>query len=127
MKYFKFDEFDQKGLAGSGKRFMCPIFLSYLDELRDRLGKPIIITSGYRSPAYNNKVSSTGFTGAHTTGKAADIAVDRQLAYRLLEIAFGMGVFSGIGIQQKGSGRFIHLDCLTEQDTIAPRPTIWSY
>ena len=127
MKYFDYSEFDQEGLAGSGKRYMCSKFLDQLDELRDRYGQPIIITSGYRSPEYNNKVSSTGLTGAHTTGKAVDIAVSRQDAYKLLQIVFDMGVFTGVGIQQKGSGRFIHLDTLSANDPRIIRPTIWSY
>ena len=33
--------------------------------------------------------------------------------------------FTGIGIQQKGSGRFIHLDMAPAEQL--PRPMIWSY
>jgi zinc D-Ala-D-Ala carboxypeptidase len=39
-----------------------------------------------------------------------------------LRLAFKLG-FTGIGVQQKGSGRFIHLDTM-EGGT---RPTVWSY
>jgi hypothetical protein len=31
--------------------------------------------------------------------------------------------FTGIGVQQKGSRRFIHLDVLQNP----PRPNVWSY
>jgi hypothetical protein len=30
-------------------------------------------------------------------------------------------------VNQKGGGRFIHLDIATEDDINAPRPNIWSY
>jgi hypothetical protein len=48
--------------------------------------------------------------------------VNRADAYRLAKLAFDHG-FTGIGINQKGGGRFIHVDDLAD----APRPTIWSY
>ena len=62
---------------------------------------------------------------AHTTGKAADIAVSREDAFHLLSLALSKG-FTGIGVQQKGSGRFIHLDTI-ENSEGRPRPTVWSY
>lgn len=125
MRFFTYAEFNQKGLEGSGREFMDPYFLANIDALRYRCGFPLVITSGYRSPEYNNQVSGTGHTGPHTTGKAADIAVSRENAYTLLRIAFDMECFTGIGVKQSGDGRFIHLDTLTEDE--APRPTIWSY
>ncbi len=125
MKYFKLSEFDQKDLPGSGAN-MNPAFLIHLDELRQRCGFPFVITSGYRSPEYNARVSESGLTGAHTTGKAADILVSGDKAYRLLQEAMNMAVFTGIGIDQKGENRFIHLDICTVADGL-PRPIIWSY
>lgn len=43
-----------------------------LQPLRDKLGKPIIITSGYRSPALNKAVGGTP-TSQHSKGEAADL------------------------------------------------------
>ncbi|MEE9510289.1 MAG: D-Ala-D-Ala carboxypeptidase family metallohydrolase [Candidatus Bathyarchaeia archaeon] len=125
MRYFIHSEFDQKGLPGSGEKFMDRLFLSQLDALRHKCKFPFIINSGYRSPEYNNQISTTGFYGAHTTGKAADIAVERQNAYLLLQNALEMECFTGIGIKQHGDRRFIHLDTLTPDEAL--RPTIWSY
>ena len=34
--------------------------------------------------------------------------------------------FTGIGVNQKGGGRFIHLD-IAEIENYSPRPHIWSY
>lgn len=125
-KYFKYSEFDQHGAPGSGAAHMNKLFLSMLDALREKLGFPLIVTSGYRSPEYNAKVSETGTTGPHTTGKAADIAVSGQQAYTLIKTALELG-FTGIGISQKGASRFVHLDILADGEQGAPRPRIWSY
>lgn len=122
MRYFTYSEFDQKGMEGSGEIYMDRRFLSYLDALRHKCGFPFIVTSGYRTPEYNARISSTGLTGPHTTGKAADIAVARGNAYTLLQHAMDLDCFRGIGINQKGKGRFIHLDSI-ERDY----KTIWSY
>jgi zinc D-Ala-D-Ala carboxypeptidase len=118
VKYFKPSEFNCKHC---GENKMNQGFLDLLDELRGRYGKPMVVSSGYRCPTHNQTVSSTGPNGPHTTGKAVDIAVNRGNAYELAKLAFEMG-FSGIGFNQKGEGRFIHLDTISEG-----RPTIWSY
>jgi len=119
--------FSDKEMACShcGKVNMDPLFMDYLDEVREQYGKPLIVTSGYRCPEHPIEAKKSK-AGAHTTGKAVDFAVDRKDAYELLEIAVGTGWFTGIGIQQKGSGRFIHLD-ICEEPEMSPRPTIWSY
>lgn len=43
-----------------------------LDKIREKWGGPIIVTSGYRSPALNKTISGSK-TSAHLTGMAADI------------------------------------------------------
>lgn len=117
---FSKEEFDCKH---TGKNEMQHEFMEKLQELRTIYGQPMRITSGFRDkthPIEARKATS----GAHTTGLACDIAVDRGNAYRLLVIALELG-FTGIGIQQKGSGRFIHLDIAEGSNFL--RPTIWSY
>lgn len=96
-------------------------FMDKVERLRVAYGKALTVTSAARCPEHNAKVSGTGRTGPHTTGRAIDFAVDRADAYRLAKLAFEQG-FTGIGFQQKGAGRFLHVDDLTEG-----RPTIWSY
>lgn len=107
--------------CGCGRADMDPDYMHWLDELRESFGEPIIVTSGYRCPDHNEDVSSTGRDGPHTTGKAVDVAVSHEAAYRLLDLAMRTGA-SGVGVNQKGSGRFLHLDRLAE-----PRPRVWSY
>ena len=109
----------------TGQCDMDPEFIRKLNELRTAFGKPMKITSGYRHTTHPIERKKKTL-GAHTTGQAADIAVLREDACHLLRIALNTGFFNGIGIQQKGSGRFIHLDTI-EHSSSRPRPTIWSY
>jgi hypothetical protein len=78
-----------------------------------------------RCPEHNAKVSSTGYAGPHTTGRAIDIGVSHGRALELVRMALTSG-FTGIGINQKGNARFIHLDDIPDGEG-QPRPTIWSY
>lgn len=125
MRYFVYSEFDQPGVPESGQKFMDKLFLTNLDALRHKCGFPFIITSGYRSPEYNNKVSKTGRNGPHTFGKAADILVSRKNVFIVLKNAFEMGCFMGFGIKQHGENRYIHIDSLCDHE--GPRPNVWSY
>ena len=100
-------------------------FMDKVEALRLAYGKPLAVTSAARCPNHNARVSGTGRTGPHVTGRAIDLAVDRGDAYRLLRMALEAG-FSGLGFQQKGAGRFLHLDDLPNAPG-QPRPTIWTY
>lgn len=122
LRYFRPSEFSCKHC---GANRMQESYLLLLDELRHRYGKPLVVTSGYRCPEYNARVSSTGLRGPHTTGCAADLRVTRTDAYIVLQLALEMG-FTGIGVAQKGTNRFVHLDTLLPAPG-RPRPTVWSY
>lgn len=133
--YFDWSEFDSKDVngilvAGSGKAMMDRPFVMKLDELRRRYGKPLLVNSGFRFPEWNEKVSSTGKTGPHTTGKAVDLRAHGRDAHMLVQIAMELG-FTGIGLQQASriphARRFVHLDTLTAVETKGIRPWIWSY
>lgn len=121
-RYFSVDEFACRHCR---ENLIDHQFVTKLDDLRHRLGFALTISSGYRCPEHNSKVSSTGRTGPHTTGRAADIAVSHARAYEVLQTAMMMR-FTGIGINQKGGRRFIHLDNLPNAPG-QPRPTLWSY
>lgn len=47
---------------------------SVLEPLRVKLGRPVVITSGYRSPALNRAVGGSP-TSHHLQGRAADLIV----------------------------------------------------
>lgn len=124
LKYFKKTEFDCR--CGCGQNKMQPDFLKKLDDLRERLDFPLIVTSGYRCPSHNMAVSTTGGEGApHTTGRAVDFSIMGTNAFRLITQASLGGWMTGIGVNQRGAHakRFIHLDDLDR----FPRPNVWSY
>lgn len=119
--------FSEKEMAcqcGCGRAPMDQHFMSVLDAIRESYGAPLIITSGYRCPEHPIEARKSS-PGAHASGKAADLAVDRENAHKILRIAANLGV-PGIGVQQKGAGRFIHVDTCTTEEGF-PRPTVWSY
>lgn len=100
-------------------------FMNLAQALRWIVDFPLPVSSAYRCPVHNAAVSSTGAAGPHTTGKAGDLGIDRERAFIVLSKAPLIG-FTGVGIQQKGGGRYIHLDTLTKGPDV-PRPTAWSY
>lgn len=70
-KNFTLDEF---ACPCCGKIVISTILIDKLQQLRDLINKPIIITSGYRCSAYNKKVGGYSHS-PHLTGEAADIKV----------------------------------------------------
>tara|TARA_S200000501_G_C20826920_1_gene745352 strand:- start:99 stop:530 length:432 start_codon:yes stop_codon:yes gene_type:complete len=121
-KYFKPEEIACKetGIVGYDPRF-----LDSITQLRIKCNFPFTISSWYRHETHSIEKNKKE-PGVHTLGLACDIAVDRERAYIVLKEAMAMGCFLGIGFQQKGSGRFIHLDMASAEYGIL-RPTIWSY
>ena len=81
MKYFTFDELTysrtavENGLSnrpGTTERDnLAQLVERLLDPLRERLGEPIAILSGYRSPEVNTLVGGVP-DSQHTLGEAAD-------------------------------------------------------
>ena len=106
---------------------MDPEFMDILQNIREDIGKPMKVTSGFRCMAHNQAVSHSGKAGPHTTGKAADIQISGHDAFDLIEIAQAHGI-TGIGLDQKGdhNRRYIHLDAL-ENGNGRPRPWVWTY
>lgn len=127
LQYFKKDEFTCK--CGCGRNEMKWSFMLELDNLRHFAGIPFVISSGYRCPEHNSKTSSTGKTGPHTTGQAADILVFGHNAQKLLSQIHRVGI-TGIGLSQSSKtphkDRFIHVDNLSNEGG-HPRPWVWTY
>ena len=119
--YFKSEEMK---CSHTGLEKMDTKFMEMLTELRVAYAKPLRVTSAYRDATHPIEAKKTK-PGAHATGKAADIAVERGEAYEVLKLALEIG-FTGIGVAQKGSGRFLHLDICNSDDGMI-RPTVWSY
>ena len=120
-KYFSIDELK---CQHCGKHNMDESFMVKVEALRQDLGFPFVVTSAYRCKDHIIERKKKA-PGAHSTGHALDIAVSGDQAYRLLREALNVGM-TGIGINQKGPNRFIHLDDI-EWEENRPRPWVWSY
>ena len=118
---FKLEEFACKH---TGENKIEHELIDKLQALRTECGFPFKITSGYRSadhPVERNKSKP----GTHALGLAADIGVRGQQALEIISKAKDFG-FTGIGVNQKGNARFIHLD-ISKDSQGRPRPHSWSY
>lgn len=126
-RYANFTKEEMQCRCGCG---MLPTeeFMVRLQELRDELDFPLPVTSGARCPAHNQAVASTGDTGPHTYGLAADISVYGTQAHKAIATALKLG-FTGVGVKQKGNhlSRFVHFDIVPVDDSLHPRPWIWTY
>jgi len=93
---------------------MNPDFMDVLQAVRTGLGRPMVVTSGFRCPAHNAAVG--GAPGSlHLVGRAADIATSANLAHELVRVASSK--MAGLGI----AATFIHLD---NRDGL---PVLWTY
>ena len=63
-KYFTYEEFDSPDKPGSGRQYMKEEFLSKLARAREIANTPFRITSGYRTQAYHNRLTSKGYATA---------------------------------------------------------------
>lgn len=127
MDWSAFPNFSEHEFAckHTGKCEMHPLFMERLQKLRTAFGKPMMISSGFRDKTHPVEArKGTNSNGAHTTGRACDVAIRGGEALRLIRLAQELG-FTGIGVNQKGTARFIHLDDVG--DGSLPRPNIWSY
>lgn len=86
-EHFKVKEFACKD--GSPIVFIDEYLVTILEILRNTVRKPIIITSGYRTPGWNAKCEGAKYS-YHMRGMAADIRVDgmsaKEIANKLNEI-----------------------------------------
>ena len=96
-----------------------------LQHLRTIIGQPFIITSGYRCPQHPIEAAKSE-PGVHSLGVAADIAADSYLARSITSHALLRPSWTGIGINQKGNKRFVHLDRAVN-DPPRVRPAFWTY
>lgn len=115
--YFSWEEFDSPDSADS-HICMDTNFLIRLYKARKKSSKPFVISSGYRTPAHNERVGGVD-NSSHTLGYAVDIRCSSSLArFEIITSLLEAG-FTRIGV----SGSFIHVD----SDPTKPASCIWTY
>ena len=108
---FRPAEFACRGEPGFGSLYIAVALLDRLQALRERMGRPIVVTSGYRSPGYNASLSGAAPRSTHVQGLAADISMGNFLGdeARLYRQAREIG-FTGFGFYPEYRNVFMHLD-----------------
>jgi hypothetical protein len=91
---------------GTGQLKLVPEALDKLQALRDRLGKPLIVRSAYRSPEHNRVVGGAK-ASKHMDGIAFDIAMENHDPVAFAVAAREVG-FLGFGFYPRSG--FIHVD-----------------
>lgn len=117
LKYFSYDEFDSPDEQGSGKNMDYDL-LTMIDEARRIYGKPMRVTSGYRTENHNRKVGGVD-SSSHLKGLAIDVACVRSNdRFEMLAALIEVG-FNRIGV----ASTFIHVDI----DKNKSQNVIWTY
>jgi zinc D-Ala-D-Ala carboxypeptidase len=91
---------------GTGQLKLHPTALDKLQALRDRLGKPLIIRSAYRSPEHNRAIGGAP-RSKHMDGTAFDIAMSNHDSVAFEAAARAVG-FLGFGYYPRSG--FMHID-----------------
>ena len=106
---FRVKEFACKD--GSDPVFIDSELVSVLQKIRTHFGKPVTITSAYRTPTHNKSCDGTTYS-QHLYGKAADIKIAgvspkkvAQYAEKILPNSGGIGVYD----------TFTHIDVRSEK------------
>ena len=81
-----------------------------LDPLRRAVGKPITITSGYRSPLVNANVVGSSVTSQHMKGEAADFKIagmtNQQIIDKIRQLRLP---YDQVIDEQRGSSLWVHV------------------
>ena len=105
---WRWSSFSPREIAckGTGKVLVNEDALDKLQALRERLGKPLILTSAYRSPEHNRRVGGAK-NSKHMEGIAFDVRMDNHDPHEFEAAARAVG-FTGFGYYVKSG--FMHID-----------------
>lgn len=110
--------YDELACPCCGDLLINEVFLKTLQEIRDRVGRPFFITSGFRCDEHNEKVGGA-ITSRHLKGFAVDISTNKwssdDLHYLLFELCATtiQNYSTGVGIYPK----HIHFDLRSGRDS----------
>ena len=99
-----FEPNELKCKCGCGEIRIDTVLIKSLNKLRNEIGCPLTVNSGYRCPAHNKSVGGAAHS-FHVEGMAVDISTpNEEVQNRLVELAKPM--FGGVIIYPT----FVHLD-----------------
>ena len=119
MQYFTISELTRSATAKSRGIDNTPtpeirakletLITECLDPIRRIYGRPVVVSSGYRSPALNAAVGGVA-NSQHTTGEAADLvpASGGSLA-GIFRAAVQFGRFDQLIIERSGNSKWVHV------------------
>jgi len=128
--------------GGDGTCYVHRSLLTALETMRARLGRPVVLRSGWRDPAHNRRVGGAS-ASQHAYGTAAELArlggtvdlgphgvragraADLVAGYADLATVRGLRLFSGIGHRGTGTPWVMHVDTRTGATPAAP--IVWRY
>lgn len=106
MKYFDRVEFQCKHCGNLPEGGMDKLLLERLDELRERYGHPIYVSSAYRCP-YWNRLNGGTTNSQHLLGKAADLWVQGDY-HTFYNLVIDSRLFDAVGYYPEQE--FVHVD-----------------
>jgi zinc D-Ala-D-Ala carboxypeptidase len=108
MSEWRWPNFSPQEMASKreGELMIDEAAMDKLQKLRNILGKPLLITSAYRSEAHNRAVGGAA-RSQHRLAKAFDVRMDNQDPWHFEEVARSVG-FTGFGHYPKSG--FMHID-----------------
>lgn len=108
MSEWRWPNFSPEEMAcrGTGRLMIVPSAMDKLQALRDKLGKPLIVNSAYRSPEHNRRVGGAK-RSKHLEAIAFDVRMDNHDPDTYIAAALSVG-FNGIGTYPKQN--FVHVD-----------------
>jgi zinc D-Ala-D-Ala carboxypeptidase len=119
--FFSWDEFEESSTAErlkldntappQARRAIVHLVETVLDPLREALGRPVRITSGFRSAALNAAIKGSA-TSQHMKGEAADIKVEGMGAEAIARAIVDLGVeFDQVIWYDPVRGGHVHVSC----------------
>jgi hypothetical protein len=91
---------------GTGRLMVDERAMDALQDLRTRLGKPVMVTSGYRTPERNREIRGNP-RSLHMQGQAFDVSMQNHDPELFVRTARAVG-FNGIGTYPRAN--FVHVD-----------------
>lgn len=92
---------------GSKPVFLSQALVDILEAIRVHFGRPVTITSGYRTVSYNADLKNSSKKSQHCNGLAADIKVEGHTPKEVYDYACSLlGDHGGVGIYNT----FVHVD-----------------